>query len=519
MSKTSDAKKAHNAKTTKNGNHPRIRWVFRCNASINDEPNEVTDREQHAQCLLKKLEPLCTAVAFQLESAPSTGYLHYQGCVEFSNKRRFDWIQTHIQKFEYLAPMQGTPKQAWNYSTKLETRVAGPWTWGEPYGEDLKKPTQLFVEAVIAGATDAMLVDEHPSCFLRHEAEKIRQAKRIYVPPPSRFELYGSNNMVVFVFFGNPGTGKSYTARELYPDIYVPPIRTSKSGNFWLTTDGNLRRNVLLDDFDGNMTLKALNQMLDPYPQLLEKKGGNVWWMPEVVILTTNVVPGSWYNYDSRQNVRLQVNRRITMCFDFNTPGGKALREGISVEDLERRYTDNYPIFNANKRMASIPPLKFTKQHVVSTSPAFTPPHRSPVTPKEPSFKRPAPYTWSNDKRTLTVYKPLIQPPPISQPAKREQVVDDGSGAFNDCGRGMFLSQKPYVGSSTGGYSTIEGDAISVEEDEEQNQDDFIFNPKTCLIDIYGDSPNSEGGEIVEWDSPVKQPLDESDDTVPKRWY
>lgn len=342
-----------NKKRKESGDHARIRWVFRCNAAINDEPDEVTDREVHAQTLLKKFEPICTAAAFQLESAPTTGYEHYQGCFELTNKKRFSWIQSHIQKFEYLASMQGTPKQAWNYSTKLETRLAGPWTWGEPYGEDKQKPTELFVKAISEGASDAMLVDEHPSCFLRYEANKIRQAKLIRMPPPNRLTMYGSELMEVYVFYGAPGTGKSYAARALYPNIYTPPIRTSKSGNFWLTTDGNLAREVLIDDFDGNMTLKALNQMLDPYPQLMEKKGGDVWWMPQIVILTTNVVPGKWYNYDTRQDVRSQVNRRITMCFDFNTSEGKAMTQGISVEELENRYKEPVPLLQlaANKRM------------------------------------------------------------------------------------------------------------------------------------------------------------------------
>lgn len=328
--------------------------------------------------------------------------------MELGNKKRKKWILNNIQAFEYVAPSKGTPKQAWKYCTKEDTRVAGPWTFGEPFAaeESSKKPTQLFVEAVCAGATDAMLVDEHPSCFLRNDADKIRQAKLIRMPSPNRETMYGSEKMAVFVFYGEPGTGKSYTARQLYPEIYTPPIRTNKNGNFWLTTPGNLARYILLDDFDGNLTLKALNQMLDPYPQLMEKKGGEVWWMPEVVIINTNVIPGQWYNYQTRQNVRAQVNRRITLCFDFNTPGGKALREGISVAELEERYKVVPPAqLEANVRMAHLPPIQIQ----------VTPP-QSPVIRKPPSAPRKAPYTrpdpryrWDNATRTLSVYKPAVQ--------------------------------------------------------------------------------------------------------------
>lgn len=51
----------------------RIRWCFRCNASINDEPNEQTDREDHAQFLVRQLKQYCASFVFQLESAPTTG--------------------------------------------------------------------------------------------------------------------------------------------------------------------------------------------------------------------------------------------------------------------------------------------------------------------------------------------------------------------------------------------------------------------------------------------------------------
>lgn len=380
------------AKAVVDKDYARIRWVFRCNAAINDEPDEITDREEHAMFLYRKLEQHCGCFAFQLESAPTTGYQHYQGYMELGNKKRKKWILDHIQRFEYLAPSKGTPKQAWNYSTKEESRMAGPWTFGEPFAieDNCKKPTVLFVESITKGATDSMLVDEHPSCFMRHDANKVRQAKGIRIPPPTRQALYGDDFMEVYVFYGNPGTGKSYAARQLYPDIYTPPIRTSKGGNFWMTPDANLAPVVLFDDFDGNLTLKALNQILDPYPQLLEKKGGNVWWLPRIVILTTNVMPGHWYNYDTRQDVRVQINRRITMCFDFNTPEGKAMTQGISVEQLEERYKPEVP----KVQLEAFDRMKAKSNHFVFRKP--------------PTSARTAPYAW--DHATKTLVKPQIQP-------------------------------------------------------------------------------------------------------------
>lgn len=127
----------------------RINWVFRASyAGITTEEDEV---ESEATQLYGQLVDHCTSFAFQLESAPTTGYLHFQGFMQFVNRKRFDWIQTHIQKFEYLDGMKGKASQAWAYATKLETRTAGPWTFGDfdeittkkdtTYEDALKAPT------------------------------------------------------------------------------------------------------------------------------------------------------------------------------------------------------------------------------------------------------------------------------------------------------------------------------------------------------------------------------------------
>lgn len=362
--------------------HARIRWVFRCNAAINDEPDEITDREEHAMFLYRKLEAECGCFAFQLESAPTTGYLHYQGYMELGNKKRKRWILENIQPFEYLAPSKGTPKQAWNYSTKEDTRVAGPWTFGEPFAAEnaSKKPTELFVDAIKAGSTDMDLVQEHPSCFLRHDADKVRMALKHKPKPRDHIEVY--------LFYGAPGTGKSYAARQLYPDIYdVPP---QNKGSFFITPDGSEAEVILLEDFDGNMPLKDFNRYIDPYVMRVHVKGKFAWWCPQIIIITSNTLPSQWYNYDHRQDVFGQIRRRITMCFDFNTPEGKAMTQGVTVDELEEKHKPAVP----KVQLEAFDRMKAKPNHFVFRKP--------------PTSARTAPYAW--DHATKTLVKPQIQP-------------------------------------------------------------------------------------------------------------
>lgn len=60
----------------------RVRWVFTLKAVqdvVGEDPLDDEDREAEAQFLVAQLDPACEKFAFQLETAPTTGYLHYQG--------------------------------------------------------------------------------------------------------------------------------------------------------------------------------------------------------------------------------------------------------------------------------------------------------------------------------------------------------------------------------------------------------------------------------------------------------
>lgn len=148
----------------------RIHWVFRKNA----DPELITDedRNDEATQLFGVLIEHCAAFAFQLESAPTTGYLHYQGYFQLVNKKRHTWIQSNMGHFEFIEGMKGKTSQAWAYATKLETRLLGPWEFGEQ--EELtKKVDTTYKEAL--------------------EAPTVREGMRIIKEnKPRDYCLYGS---------------------------------------------------------------------------------------------------------------------------------------------------------------------------------------------------------------------------------------------------------------------------------------------------------------------------------------
>ena len=287
-----------------------------------------------------KLIEVCAIYAFQAESAPTTGYKHFQGYFELNNKNRFEWIQKNIRKFEYLSERRAkTAKQAWDYATKKDTRIAGPWLLGEPTTAEsgANKATEQFVQAIKKGMTDKQLYDEFPSCMarLRHVPNEVR-----HLDDPVR-----TVDLQVYVLYGPPGTGKSRMAQEKWPGIYKVPF--CRSG-MWLTKRGDMRKTVLLEDFNGELPMKQFNRLIDRYPEEVEIKNGHVWWLPDVVVITTNLLPNQWYPMDDRQDVLGQIYRRITGCYDFT---------GVKMDDREhivpitvQELVSRYPEQQATKK-------------------------------------------------------------------------------------------------------------------------------------------------------------------------
>lgn len=107
------------------------------------------DNEEEAERLYGELLDHCKCFAFQVESAPETGYLHFQGYFELELKQRYEWIQKNVRHFEYIRERKGTQRQAWLYATKEDTRVAGPWTYGTPEVNEKAKDT-TYQEALAA---------------------------------------------------------------------------------------------------------------------------------------------------------------------------------------------------------------------------------------------------------------------------------------------------------------------------------------------------------------------------------
>jgi len=249
---------------------------------------------------------------FQSEKG-TEGTAHYQGYIEFSNPRAMSSVKRLVGKRTHVEVRRGNAKQAREYCRKNDTRVAGPWEYGE-FTEPRPGNRTDIHDAITTLARTRSLRDvavEHGSSFIKYH----RGFSRYLQVTSSR----RSEAPKVSLYFGPTGTGKTRKAIEENESYFRKHPDTK-----WF--DGYTGQKVLLlDDFSGassKMSLNYLLQLIDRYPMDVEVKGGYESLQATTIIITTNNHPNLWYEYKTRQGQYLALARRFHHVWVFDEKEG-----------------------------------------------------------------------------------------------------------------------------------------------------------------------------------------------------
>lgn len=286
--------------------------------------------------------PHCDYMVFQEEQGEE-GTKHYQGYAEFKEAKRLTAIVAIAKHFKpHWEKRKGKPADARNYCMKEDTRVAGPWEVGEWKGAKQGKRSDLepVAEMIKQRKTQKEIFEEYPVPTLRC-FNAIQNARQMYRPKRDPNVPF-----TVTLIVGLPGTGKTQTFWEKAGEEgWEVPV----SGRDLWFTGYNGEKNVLIDDFYGNIGLTQFLKILDKYPISCPSKGSHVWWMPDNICVTSNGHPWQWYDYENRQDSYAALKRRfhhVIRC--FKTDEGEYDMEQLDVED----YFENQKVDRVVKKKA-----------------------------------------------------------------------------------------------------------------------------------------------------------------------
>jgi hypothetical protein len=126
---------------------------------------------------------------------------------------------------------------------------------------------------------------------------------------------------LVYWYWGDTGTGKSYTARQKAPDAYL-----TKSFKWWDGYDGH--KTVILDEVRGDFCkFHEMLTLLGEMPFRVECKGGSRQALYDTIYLTSNVHPKDlWQAVEDKS----QLLDRITLVTHFS---GASKRSKVAIND------------------------------------------------------------------------------------------------------------------------------------------------------------------------------------------
>ena len=219
------------------------------------------------------------------------GTPHIQGFAILKTKKRGTWLQTHCTRRGHYEIARGTNQQAADYCKKDDTHQPDSlrFEWGQlperaaaPKHQERLQEAMEEVEILKAGYKRPAEVGASTLLMPGYiQAYKLLTQTAM---GPWRPDLK------IITIIGPPGCGKSYSLFKHFPN--AGRACYGNGGLWWSNPTADV---LLIEEFNGQIQLQKLLQLLDPYPQQIEFKGGMAPVCAHVIAITSNVTPDKWY--------------------------------------------------------------------------------------------------------------------------------------------------------------------------------------------------------------------------------
>lgn len=236
----------------------------------------------------------------------------------------------YVSKVTQVA--KGSETDNRKYCSKEESRVHGPYSLGTPLadgeGQGSRSDLHAACELVKTKGLKAV-AEEMPEVFVRchnglGKLEKMLEPKRCNRP------------MHVVVLVGPTGIGKSHQARVLCEyfgvEWFVPLLPSSRGQQLWLD---NYRgeKGLILDEYEGQIPFTLLLRMLDSWTYHWQVKGASCLGLWELVVITSNSEPDSWYMADQITTAQRDAfHRRLNKVLVMSADAGQEHLENALIE-------------------------------------------------------------------------------------------------------------------------------------------------------------------------------------------
>lgn len=328
-------------------------FCFTINNPTDDESNDNLEFLGASLALALEQVTFIKRFCFQFERG-EMGTLHIQGYCGFDTPSRYSRLRSVDPIFDRAACLasRGSPAANLAYCTKDEGRVCGPWVSGD-FPEQGQRSELLAAQEIIqSGGSMKQLLDQVPTSFFKFHRgfEKAISLMSSDVPR--------SDTCEVIVFYGQPGTGKSFMAEKILKHIGKPyyEVPAPQNGTLWL--EGYAGEEYLFfDECYFNISLHMLLQLLDRKP--IPIKGAMAYPKAVKGIFITTMKDIFTKIYPNVSELELKgFHRRVTAAYEFTGqyPATRITCRKFTPWSYDVWFDNNIPVEAIASTMATAPP-------------------------------------------------------------------------------------------------------------------------------------------------------------------
>lgn len=245
--------------------------------------------EEHFNAAGDTISSFC----FQLERGDKTERPHLQGWLYLKNAATFKRVHALFipEMQEWIAAAKGSPQQCWDYCTKDEGRLYGPWCKGQrPEGQGKRNDIHDFAAAAKRLKTKEVTLQELQENHRTVEARYMKYFDRVVTREQAPRDFDTKCTLV----HGPPSTGKTTMVTNMAKAddenarVYYLPLKEHENGvQWWDGYDG--QEVVVIEDAEPRFMQRGyFLRLIDKVPLQVQTKGGMRHFLAKHVYITSN---------------------------------------------------------------------------------------------------------------------------------------------------------------------------------------------------------------------------------------
>ncbi len=167
---------------------------------------------------------------------------------------------------------------------------------------------QEIAASAVSGSTMLELAQSNPVAVMQYGAG-LQRLISLHERPRDR-----NIPKTVKVYYGATGTGKT---RRAFDELEDPYVWEPSMGTWFDGYSGH--KNLIMDEFRGDLPWGFLLRLLDRYPMRVQYKGGSTQFVADTIIITSPKHPKEWYLNIGNDGIDQLLRRICPDCIiEFN---------------------------------------------------------------------------------------------------------------------------------------------------------------------------------------------------------